>query len=117
MSNERRVDEAGLLEQFGGDMELLGEVIGVFLEDHVNQVTEIRSAIDAGDAPRLGRAAHALKGSVSNFGAESARNVAFELEQMGTGNDLANVVDARDRLEAELAALVAELEEIRSRAA
>jgi HPt (histidine-containing phosphotransfer) domain-containing protein len=111
------VDQDALLGQFGGDTELLAEVIGVFLEDHVNQVAEIDRAIKAGDAIRLGRAAHALKGSVSNFGAESARSVAFELEQMAGGDDLASAGDALSRLLDELASLVTELEDIRSRAA
>ena len=63
-------DRERTLASVDGDMELLREVVGLFLEEYPKTLAEIRDAIDEGDPHRLNRAAHSLKGSVGNFGAQ-----------------------------------------------
>jgi HPt (histidine-containing phosphotransfer) domain-containing protein len=46
---------------------------------------EIRSAVEAGDATALSSAAHTIKGALGIFGAEPARSIAEELENLGRG--------------------------------
>jgi HPt (histidine-containing phosphotransfer) domain-containing protein len=83
MDSGRRVTQEALLTQFGDDAELVVEVVTIFLEDHLKQLADIASAIRSRDGQALGHAAHTLKGSVSNFGANEARAAAQALERMG----------------------------------
>ncbi len=86
-----RLNSAVALERLGGDEELLREVARLFLDEYPALLVEIREAVAARDADGLQRAAHSLKGSVSNFGADAAYNAAFVLEMMGRTRNLAEV--------------------------
>jgi len=86
-----RLNSAVALERLGGDEELLREVASLFLDEYPALMVEIREAVAARDAKALERAAHTLKGSVSNFGADAAYNAAFVLEMMGRSRNLAEV--------------------------
>jgi len=86
-----RLNSAVALERLGGDEELLREVARLFLDEYPALMVEIREAVVARDANALERAAHTLKGSVSNFGADAAYNAAFVLEMMGRTRDLTQV--------------------------
>lgn len=70
------------------DMELLQELIELFLEDYPQLMSDIHSAIQNGDATALKSSAHTLKGSVSNFCAQSAVDAALKLEIAGGNEDL-----------------------------
>ena len=84
-----RLNFAVALERLGGDEELLREVARLFLDEYPALMVGIREAVAARDADALQRAAHSLKGSVSNFGADAAYNAALVLEMMGRTRDLA----------------------------
>jgi HPt (histidine-containing phosphotransfer) domain-containing protein len=106
---ERIVDQASLLERLGGDQELLAELIESFLADSPQLLEEIGSAEAAGDASQLMRAAHTLKGSVSNFCAPRGAEVAHRLATLGRDANLsqapealANVESIMERLRPEL---------------
>jgi CheY-like chemotaxis protein/HPt (histidine-containing phosphotransfer) domain-containing protein len=73
-------DEA--LQRVGGDVDLLRELVEVFLESCPGQLRELREAAAAGDPERMRRTAHAIKGAVSNFGARLAVEAAQRLETM-----------------------------------
>jgi len=94
------LDHAVALERLGGDEELLQEVAGLFLEEYPSLMSEIHEAVKAGNAHRVERAAHSLKGSVANFGAESAVQAALALEKLGRSGDLTGVNEAYDKLAA-----------------
>jgi HPt (histidine-containing phosphotransfer) domain-containing protein len=81
-------DRERTLANVDGDMELLKEVVSLFLEEYPKTLEEIRDAIDGGDPHRLNRAAHALKGSVGNFGGRNAFDTALRLEMMGKNREL-----------------------------
>src|SRR3954452_14567936 len=104
------VNREAALDRVGGDEELLAEIAQLFLEDYPRILIEIVTALNAGDAAALEHAAHSLKGSVSNFGAEPARLAAFELEKIGRSRDLSGAPDAYDRLDQIFALLKPELE-------
>src|SRR5215472_17688518 len=78
-----RLDEAVALSRVGGDVELLREVVGLFLDDYPQSLELIRNAVTRLDPVSLERHAHSLKGSVSTFGAKEAFEAAFALEQQG----------------------------------
>ena len=74
------LDLTQALERVGGDRELLGEIAALFLEDAPDLLRRMREALSNGDAYGLERSAHALKGSVSNFGAKRVYDAALALE-------------------------------------
>jgi two-component system, sensor histidine kinase and response regulator len=86
-----------------GDRELLREVVAIFWIEYPQLLTEIDAAIIRGDAVVLERTAHRLKGSVSNFGARIAGDLAQKLETMGKTGDLADAgkacAELHDKLE------------------
>lgn len=106
-------DLAALMETVGGDEELVAELAGLFVEDAPSQVEDIRGAILRRDARALNEAAHKLKGSVANFGATAAQEIAYALEIMGREGQLATASAAFERLEREMGRLVAFLSEER----
>ena len=100
-----RLDYAVALERLGGDVELLQEVANLFLEEYPSLMSEIQAAVKSGNANGLERAAHSLKGSVANFGADSAFQAALVLENIGRSGDLTGAFEAH----AQLAAVMHEL--------
>jgi HPt (histidine-containing phosphotransfer) domain-containing protein len=66
----------------------------------------VREAIANSDAGALERAAHAIRGSVGNFGAPAAVEAARHLEAMARDHDLSQAPAAGANLEAEIASLV-----------
>jgi HPt (histidine-containing phosphotransfer) domain-containing protein len=106
---EAPFDGAALQERVEGDVELLREIIALFLEDSPRLIEDVRAAVAAGDAAGLKRAAHTLKGAAANFGAAPVVAVALELELMGRTGNLSGAAPARDRLEVALCALGAAL--------
>jgi HPt (histidine-containing phosphotransfer) domain-containing protein len=103
--NTSVVDWEAALERVGGDEELFREIIGIFLEEYPSLVDSIRDAVRKQDAHALERSAHSLKGSVSNFGAPSATQAAFELEVMGRKGEIHSAPAIFERLEHELVTL------------
>jgi HPt (histidine-containing phosphotransfer) domain-containing protein len=110
-----RLDESVALSRVGGDVELLREVVGLFLDDYPHSLEMIREAVARGDQSSLERHAHSLKGSVSTFGAQEAYEAAQELEKQGRTGDLASAVDGLRRLEHALIALRPELEALQTK--
>jgi len=105
-------DKAVALSRVGGDAELLKEIAVLFLDDYPNSLSELRLAVACGDAKRVERSAHGIKGSVSNFGARPAVDAAMHLETMGRAQKLVEVEQALRTLELALAALRPELESL-----
>ena len=76
------------LSRLEGDKELLKEIAGIFIEDCPKLLSEIKKAIESKNGMELEQAAHSLKGSVGNFGAEQAFKAALNLETIGKTNNL-----------------------------
>ncbi len=96
------LDTTKILERIGGDRELLRELAGLFVGDCPRMLSDIQDAVRDGNAEALQKAAHALKGSVSNFAAEAAVQVAFRLEMMGRNQDMTDAAQALNELEREI---------------
>ncbi|HSR68524.1 MAG TPA: response regulator [Acidobacteriota bacterium] len=105
-------DRQQLMERVDHDLELLGEIVELFVEDYPQLLEKIEKAIAEEDAHGLERSAHALKGSVANFMAEPAREAAFRLEQMGRQENLQAAPQALESLKAELQRLVPTLQNL-----
>jgi PAS domain S-box-containing protein len=99
------LDESTLRARFGGEPELLSDVVNLYLEDCPNLVAGIRGAVERGDAQALEWAAHKLKGTVANFAARAAYDAALRMEMMGRGGHLEEAAEGLERLESALAEL------------
>jgi HPt (histidine-containing phosphotransfer) domain-containing protein len=69
----------------------------------------MRKAIAAGDADALRKAAHALKGSSANLGAQQVSAVSAELEKLGRSGTVQGAEALFARLESEFARALAAL--------
>ena len=98
-----------LLERVDNDDDFLRETVEMLESDGPDLLEQLRAAAAAGDPAAVARAAHTLKGMLSNFCAPDAHAAALAVEQMGRGGDLSPLPAALDAVEACLAALVAEL--------
>ena len=103
------LDRVAALERLQGDGELLAELAEVFLKGNPGLLAKIRSSLSEGDLTGIERAAHAIKGSVGNFGARRAVDAAFDLEKAARSGDLAECRRLSSVLEAEMEALKPEL--------
>lgn len=103
------LNKAEALKRVGGDEELLCEIAELFLQEFPGLLADIQAAMAAGDAHALERAAHNLKGSVANFGAEPAREAAYRVECIGRQGDLSSAAAAIAELDDQLGLLQAEL--------
>ena len=108
------VDRAAVLDRVGGDEELLQEIIVIFLEEYPALIDGIRDAVEKHDAGALERSAHNLKGTVSNFGANSATQAAFDLELMGRKGDIQRAPALVRVLELELVSLHGALDQLQA---
>ncbi|WP_049876512.1 hybrid sensor histidine kinase/response regulator [Sorangium cellulosum] len=102
-------DRTKALERTGGDADLLRELAEVFLEECPRWMSDIDDAVAAGDARKLQRAAHSLKGGVDSFGARGAFEASFALEKMARANELGSLAEAQFALRAQIERLLPEL--------
>ncbi len=96
-------------EQVGFDRELIVEIIELFLVESQKQVSDMRSALDAGDLATLSRVAHSIKGSLGSLYATRATARAQKLEQVAKAGDRDNSGRAFSMLESDLQRLQPEL--------
>jgi HPt (histidine-containing phosphotransfer) domain-containing protein len=104
------LDRARLLAKFSGDESLVAELAQVLAEDATVRLAELEAALQAGDAERLYQLAHSLKSAVGNFEAPRAFEAASEVEGLGRAGELDRAGPAVQRLKAEVACLLKELE-------
>ena len=100
------LDRAAALERLEGDGALLAELAAIFVGDCPQVLGSIRQAIANRDAEAVARAAHALKGSVSNFAARRAVEQALKLETMGWQGRLEGADEAFSALESTVGRLL-----------
>ncbi|WP_370298814.1 PAS domain-containing protein, partial [Pontibacterium sp.] len=95
-------DPDGALEQVGGDMEILKDLVALFYAECPKLMAEIQTTLAAGDAVALRRAAHTLKGSAAVFAAKRTVANALQLELMARDGELEAAPDTLVALEAEV---------------
>ena len=115
MANDTLIDPEAIenlraLNPDDGDS-FLRDIVGIFLEDTPQRLAELRESLATGDQHRFSRAAHSIKGSSSNLGANQLRAISEVLEQKSKVS-LANVDTLITDLEAAFAVTKAELERI-----
>ncbi len=109
MSAFRCLDLDVALQRVDGDLDLLREVAGLFLDESPKMMAGLEDALRKRDAPALARAAHAIKGCVATFCAQPAYDAARALEIAGRNEKLAEAARDVARLSSALNALTPEL--------
>ncbi len=110
------IDRERLRMEFAGDEDILRELRDVFMGELPKMMSAIEAAVRAGDAHAVERAAHTLKGAVSNFQTPLVRDAAFVLEQQGRANNLAGSTENFSKLQDLMGHLVIELETVINKA-
>ncbi len=111
-------DRHAAMARVEGDLDLLKEIALLFLDDVPAMLSDLRLALERGDATLLEKTAHRLKGSVGNFGAKPALDGALQLEQLGRDQDFSDAPRVLQQVERAIARLRPELEAlIKERAA
>jgi signal transduction histidine kinase/DNA-binding NarL/FixJ family response regulator len=81
-------DRAAVIEMLG-DEDLFKELAAIFVADAPGYLAELEAAHATGDAARLARAAHTLKGLFATFAVANSEAIASQLEQAARTNHMA----------------------------
>jgi len=100
------------LARMDGDLDLLKELVGIFLQDAPVLLQRIEDSLTQKDARGMERAAHALKGSVGNFAADTTQELARRLENLGRTNRVEEALPVLAELKQELERLHPELHQL-----
>ena len=103
-----------ILQQVDGDTAAARKLLSLFFETTPPLLAELRAALAAGDAERLARAAHTLKGSVTLLGDAPSREATLNLELAARSPLLKGANRSLARLEMRVAELTADLEKFLS---
>ncbi len=106
------VNSAELLERIDGDREFVAEFAVSFGDDCLEKMNMIRECIESGDAERLRRVAHGLKGALVNLAATRAAELASQLERICSAGELGRTLPIFKELEIELPLVMQDLERI-----
>jgi PAS domain S-box-containing protein len=87
--------------RFGGDRDFLLEMSDEFINSLPVRISEIKAALQTGDANQLSRLAHNLKGISLNFCAEPLANIAARLENYGAQENMSAAASFMDHLDTE----------------
>ena len=97
-----------------GEPDVLTDVLKLFLEEVPPRMTRLRNAWSSGNIEEMQRAAHSLKGSAGNIGAQGMFDVCRQLDGLGRSGNLesaSTLVDALDvefdKVQAEIRRLIA----------
>ena len=103
------LDRATLLDRVDGDMQLLGEITKLFLQECEPLMASAREAMKTGNAGRFAYDIHTLRGMFRNLSAGAAQEAAGKLEELDLVKNLEKVQAAYALLEQEAQALKVEL--------
>jgi hypothetical protein len=89
------------------DQEVVAIIAQAFVDQWPDDLQKIRHAVGSGDLKAVLHVAHALKGTLSMFGAKPAVELATQMEQCASRRDAAGIAELVSPLEAELGRLIA----------
>ncbi len=107
------IDDAAFgqtLEMVGGDLGFVGQLVDEYRADGANRVADMRTALAAGAAEDLRRAAHTLKGSSASLGATGLAAACREVETAAREGRLDGLGPRVDAIAAQFDDVVAALE-------
>lgn len=98
-----------------GDPELLLDLINLFLDDGPAKIRSIVEGLEARDFDRMERAAHSLKGSAGNLGAQRLQHTCEQMQQATRSHQFEMVRTLAPLLESQFGDARQALEDLRRR--
>jgi HPt (histidine-containing phosphotransfer) domain-containing protein len=98
------------LERVGGDRLLLARIIDFVVEDSPDLVRKIESSLDNDQFGEVERAAHSLKGLVSNIYCDAVQSRAVEIESLARSGNRTAILRAVESLTDLMQPMIAKLE-------
>ena len=95
-----------------GEPDVLTEVLQLFLSEVPPRMDRLRNACAAGNIEGVYRAAHSLKGSAGNIGAQRLLDVCRQLDELGRAGDLTEAAPLVAALGLEYERVAAEIDRI-----
>ncbi len=115
-SQQRRggpaIDRDELLNRLGGDVQLVAEVIGMFMHEGPLMVDALKREVSRNEPIAIERAAHKLKGALLSLSAGPASAIAKEMELAARESDLSRASAMLAALEGELRAVYDDLSDL-----
>jgi histidine phosphotransfer protein HptB len=93
----------------GDNGEFLREIVGIYIEDTPKRIAELRASMASGDVKTFTRAAHTIKGSSANVGAQILKSLGERMELISRTEGLASVASLVADCDAEFARVAVEL--------
>jgi HPt (histidine-containing phosphotransfer) domain-containing protein len=87
----------------------LKEIVDIYIEDTPKRITDLRTTLASADISAFTRAAHTIKGSSANVGAQILKGIAERLEFISKKEGLGGVAPLIADCETEFAQVKAEL--------
>jgi HPt (histidine-containing phosphotransfer) domain-containing protein len=75
----------------GDNGEFLREIISIYIEDTPKRIADMKACLASGDVSTFTRAAHTIKGSSANVGAQVLKGIAERLELISRREGLGGV--------------------------
>jgi len=105
-------DPDALWNRVHGDVTLLRELVNLFAAEVPVMLATIEKAIRQGSPSDLENASHKIKGSMLQFSAHAAANIARQLEENGRIGSMARAGDLLQNLRQEISGLQQTLDEM-----
>ncbi len=96
------LDLSTAMSNMDGDVELLQEIVAIFMETSADQIETLREAIRTGDVQTVAIDAHGMKGGASNFCAGAFVEAALALELLAKGGSLDGAEELLETMEQHL---------------
>jgi two-component system, sensor histidine kinase and response regulator len=113
MATSIELDVPGALRRVGGDRELLVRIIDFVVEDSPQFVRRMETALESGEYAEVERAAHSLKGLVSNLHCAAVQEKALEIEGLAHVGNRAGIASALEVLGRLTAQMMLKIDEVR----
>jgi CheY-like chemotaxis protein/HPt (histidine-containing phosphotransfer) domain-containing protein len=105
-------DLAALTSRVEDDLELLAELVDLYLSSSPELIAEAELAVSERDGQKIARAAHTLKGVLKNICAPASAEAALQLEIAGKSSDGVAIDQSLSHLKNELERLRSKLAEV-----
>jgi histidine phosphotransfer protein HptB len=98
----------------GDGGEFLREIVSIYVDDTPKRIADLKACLVSGDITTFTRAAHTVKGSSANVGAQVLKAIAERLEHISRKDGLGSVGPLIADLEAEFGRVTVELRKLSS---
>lgn len=92
------------------DKEIVLEIIDIFIDEYPERIENLEISINNKDFPQLKFHAHSIKGVIANFAAPEAQELARQLENKGSSEDIEGTTELFEELKRMTENMLVELE-------